>query len=600
MDVSRFTRQMAVIPRYRDLFRRTPSERDLLRTVRRYPVGEWLSFLSRFQTMLGPDRSADPQYMGAVLHGAMSQDIRDRLLAFEKKARRGVTLRLFYERQLATLQQYAILHAPETGNGTFNTERGRHDLGRALLITWDLMGAGRREKGALSTLLATVIHDQMRMCLFSGGQYAARAWYFYELMKKNRSKEVRQYLNLFRQATGVNARDAIMGGLCEVIREDTRDPKDIAQGWLAVPAPAVCQNPLEARVLRASAKVRQHGVAEIRTFIRQLEGSRRIRDWNLIALSKSPIADLGQQRAFVLNQTALGRSLFDGVRHAILTAALDKRLPPPFTNAKAVGGLYGVLFERYVTGVLRHVFPNQVIKVKRETKDKRCDLVVWFPDKVMLVEVKGEHFTAKDHASYMSLDKRHDELRNIGIPKAVAQLTATVQALRRGVLTPRGLPDYDWTITPIVPVIVTDERTPQAPGTWDHLYESFDLPFEKLRAAGPIGRLRLLAVDEIEIFPDVAYTTDLATLLLQWGASSQHRDLTWAAHLEDSGIKTSGRFIPMRFFEAMQSLAVRLGLDPAKLTAPDDGKAEAPTSRIVRTRPVAGNRPRKARLRGKT
>ena len=430
VDVELFKRHMSVIPRYRDLFGRVPSERHLARIVRRYPVGEWLSFLSRIQNMLSAERSGDPEQMRAVVQGAMSEDFRDRLMGFEKRSPRGMTLRLFYERQIATLQQFAILHAPVTGDKTFTCDRGRDDLGRALLMTFNIMGSGRREKGSLRTLLAIVVQDQIRMSLTPAGQYAARAWNFYELMKTNRSPEVRQYLKLFHLATGVNARDAIMGGLCEVIREETLDPKEIAEAWRAVASPDAYQNPLEARVVRASAKVRQNTVAETRKLVRQVEGRRRMRDWNLIALSKAPIADVGQQGAFVLNHTALGRSLFDGVRHAILTAALGKRLPEPFTTAKAVGGLYGALFERYIIGILRHLFPHQVIKIKEEGREKRCDLMVWFPDKVVLVEVKGEHFIAKDHVAYMNLDERRKELRGIGLPKAVAQLTATIKALR--------------------------------------------------------------------------------------------------------------------------------------------------------------------------
>ncbi|MCK4305955.1 MAG: hypothetical protein KAY24_17080 [Candidatus Eisenbacteria sp.] len=87
--------------------------------------------------------------------------------------------------------------------------------------------------------------------------------------------------------------------------------------------------------------------------------------------------------------------------------------------------------------------------------------------------------------------------------------------------------------------------------------------------------MRLLAVDEIETLPDVEYTTDLPTLLLQWGASEAPRDLTWAAFLQESEIKTPGKFIPTRFFDVMRSLAVRLGLDPAQLTGPDSDEATA-------------------------
>ncbi len=561
MSISTLKKQIQVIPGYRDVFRRMPTEEDLLEIVRRYPVKEWLNYLSRFQNVFWGRRSRDPEQIRSVYYGALSKELRDKIEAFARDSGVEENLVLFYEWQISTLQQFVILHAPSAGNCTFDHEVGRHDLGSALLMTYDLMDLGRDHDGQLEGLLPSIIQDRIRMSTTAAERFAVRALHFYDLRNEAPASCIAKYLKLYTTATGVDARDAILGCLCEVIREKTRDCTELAHGWHAVPHPDQCENPLEARILQASAEVRWGTLDDIREAIRQFDAHHPIRDWSLIALSKYPIVDLGEMGAFVLNHTALGRSLFDGIRHSILTAALDGHLPRPFDTEAAVGDLYGNVFQRYVTDLLRHFLRHQVVEIP-EGPEERCDLLISYPDKVILAEVKGRHYIAKRHSSHLPLSQRHEELLcSSGIPKAVDQIASTIGLLRRGTLTFPGLPAYDWTTTPIIPVIITEEEAPQAPFLWERLYKPFNRPLEALQGAGPIVRLRFLSIDEVETLPEVESQIDLATLMYRWAANVEYHELPWLAYLDATGTRTTGRVIHDRFVEAMSFLTERLDLD---------------------------------------
>jgi len=261
---------------------------------------------------------------------------------------------------LATIQQIAILHAPEAEGPKFESEAGHDDLGRALLMTRDLMDANRRTGTSREELLACMVQDQIRFSGTPATHYAARALYLYELGTDNPSDAVQEYLDLFEQAAGVAARDAILGGLCVEMLEPT-DRLEIAAGWKPVPRAAACPEARQRECLTAFGKIRRATLQEVRDSIQRFEEGRPIRDWNLIALSKAPMVDLGSMGMFVVNRTALGRSLFDGVRHTVTSAALDGKLPDKFNDLGAVGRVYGDLFELYVQGVLEAACPGRVL-----------------------------------------------------------------------------------------------------------------------------------------------------------------------------------------------------------------------------------------------
>ena len=359
--------------------------------------------------------------------------------------------------------------------------------------------------------------------------------------------------------------DYVLGGFRDLIWEENRDPEEIAAGWAPIGLGHNYANEKERQIVAASVAVRQQKLDEVRRWIERLDGSRPLRDWNLISLYKYPLIDLDPKPVFLVNLTALGRSLFDGIRHAILTAALEGRLAAPYNSPDAVGGLYGRVFEQYVLQVLERAFGPQLIRI-REGDNERCDALIWLPDKIVLVEIKGEHYIAKDHASYMSLDERRDELCKIGIPKAVRQICQTMSDLRDGKLKLPDLPSYDWTITPIIPLVITEESTPQLPGIWDRLYASFDEPLQEGRGVGPVRRLRLLSVDEIEIAPDLGGPENFATALWRWGVDAEFCEMPWAVYLQSKSIGCTEEYMRQAVQDAILCLAERLGLDPGLIT----------------------------------
>ena len=569
-NLTHFFPQVGVIPTHKVLYGREATLPELIDRLRKYPVVQWLNFLARLQNMLAADKVSDVERMQRVLCGTMSSEVHEKLKEFEKRSLPRGKLRLYYERQMSTLQQLAVLHSPETGTTTLDGEAGRHDLSMALLMTMDLMGSGRSSGSDLESALPSFIQEQIRMSTTPAPEYAARAFRLYEMDRNSRSTSVVKYLQLFETATGVSAVDCILGGLDIVIREELREFEEIAECWHPVPRSDQCQNPKEAEVLAAYQAVRMKPLADLRSLIVAREGESPIRDWNLIALSEAPICDLGDIGTFVLNHTALGRSLFDSVRHAILNAARDGRLPKPYSNHQSIGQLYGEIFESYVTSVLESAFQGRVYKIPEDNRQQRADLLIWFPDKVVIVEVKGVHFAGKRHASFLSLADRRDDLDRIGMPNAVRQLEATIKALRSYEIQASGMPEYDWTTTPIIPLIVTEEQMPWVPGCWDALYSPLCKGLDRLNGAGPLARLRILTANEVEYLPDIQDPRDFATMLFQWAANPELRELTWWWFLSTQNVRMGSDFIRRRYFETIDFLARRLGLDESQLKAPKD------------------------------
>jgi hypothetical protein len=203
----------AVIPSYSSVFQHKPRTRDLLRIVKKYPVVEWVSYLSRLQTMLAANRMEQGEWMKKAFAGVVGPSVQRALIEFAKNLPKKCTAKLFYERQLSTLQQFVVVHAPEVGSRTFEHLDQRDDLGKALLMTHDIMNARRHRPKSPQTLLAHMVQDQIRMSPYPHAVYAGRDMQLYELNKRIPSHDTRTYLDLFATATGCRSRDFIFGGL---------------------------------------------------------------------------------------------------------------------------------------------------------------------------------------------------------------------------------------------------------------------------------------------------------------------------------------------------------------------------------------------------
>jgi len=561
-NTGQFLSQLCTIPTHKDLFGREAIFSDLIILLKKYPVTEWLSFLSRMQNILAANKFERTERIQRVICGTMGPIVRKKLEEsgfLNQKHNRIAKSRLYYERQMSTLQQLAVLHAPEIGTSKIETNKGRDDLSTALLMTMDIMSADCQLSNTIESLLAIAIQEQIRMSTTPAPMYAARAFHFYELDQDQQSKEVSDYLELFEKATGVSAVNFILGGLDIIAREETKSLDEIANAWHTVPHLNENEYPNEAKILSAYKAVRMKTLSDLRVLIREREKDRPVRDWNLVALSQAPICDLGDMGAFVLNHTALGRSLFDSVRHTILTAALEKRLPKPYINEQAIGRLYGKIFESYVFSMFKSVYPGRVWPIPEDNREKRSDFLIWFPDKVIIVEAKGTHFVGLEHASFLPIDKRRKELEKIGIPNAINQLESTISAIRKQNIVAPLIPSYDWTITPIVPLIVTEEQIPQVPGCWDAFYGPFCTKLDELSAGGPLAKLRLLNIRDVERLPDMQAPHDLATMLIRWGTDPDLMELTWRSFLsKQQDVSFQCSFIPGRFCKTTQYLAQRL------------------------------------------
>ncbi len=557
---------MSVLPTHKDVFGGSVTIADLQAIVSKYAATEWLSYLSRIQLIVAAHRVVDRDAQIRVFAGALGPRLREALTQYSRKlAAQGATINLFYERQLTTLQQFVVLNAPNQANTTLETPEGRDDLGLALLITADLMTDRPGGDTDVIRNLECRIQDQIRMSLLPAATYVGRAFDFYELANTTPSPDVEEYLSLFAQATEVNTRDFVFGGLAIAVHEEINLMCEQYTGWCPIPRPEKYRSPVTAAHIQAYLGLRSRSVAFLREEIHRLEGTRSIPDWNLIALSMYPVVDFSTQGSFVMNLTAVGRSLFDGVRHAILTAALSHRLPEPWNDAGAVGSLYGRLFERFVQGLLEKAFPGRVNKIPTANQE-RADFIIPCAKCVMVVEVKGEHFRGLDHPAFATLDERMKEIEAVGLPKALRQIAGTIGALRRGEIQVPDLPE-DWTTTHVVPVVVTDERLPQVPGCWDKFYATLMEPLDELKGAGPIAPFRLISLDDLESVIDLRVDDDLGSLCLKWAHEPKLKDVPFPWYLHACGIKWDCPAIKDRFLKTMYVLAGNLGMNVEDLRA---------------------------------
>lgn len=565
MSTEYLEKYILVMPTYSSIFGCRPTLKELIDIIKQIPLIEWLSFLSRIQSVVGADRFQDQKNQLSVFHGVFNKRLQNLILDFQNKRSKPKNLYICYERQLSTLQQLVILHAPVQGDGSLQNDKTRENLGLALLMVMDLMGPNGQNDD-LDDIIAGIVQQQIRMADTPYWIYPARAFRFYELETDQPGNKVRTYLSLFEKAEGVTAHDFLLGGLIVAVQEITRSLQDQANSWQRVLPSDQRKNFHEKRFLGAFEKIRCASIEKVRTTITKLENGLSVSDWNLISLSRFPLVTFPQAGTFIINLTVLGRSLFDGVRHAILTAVSEKRLPDTFNSVRRVGGLYGQVFEKYVQHLLETTFPERVVKIPENDLPGNADFLIFFPGKIVVVEAKSEHFVAKHHYKLMTIQERRSEIESVGLKKAVRQIESTIKALRNFHLKPLSLGYYDWTITPIIPLVVTDEEYPLFPQCWKLLYEEVEKPLTLLRdGVGPLGRLRILSLDEVEMLPNLTGSIDFATLLLQWGSDPSKFEYTFRNYLLSCNHHLSNNFMWKRWHEVCQILADRLGFDASKI-----------------------------------
>jgi len=192
---------IAVVPRFSDLFGRRPTLGELLEIVRRFNCLEWLSYLSRVSTTLGPLYELNPDRQAAVFYGIIGSKVRAAIENLAKRDGRARVL-LAAEAQVATLQQLVVLKAPVAQGLRFEKDEDFDQFGYALLMTMDLM---EKEPSPLGSdqVTASLAQAYLRRPFASGGVVAARACAVYELLSDQKSESTAKLAEWFQAATGV-------------------------------------------------------------------------------------------------------------------------------------------------------------------------------------------------------------------------------------------------------------------------------------------------------------------------------------------------------------------------------------------------------------
>ncbi|MEE8170099.1 MAG: hypothetical protein V3T70_06085 [Phycisphaerae bacterium] len=555
-----YHRAMAIVPGYKELFGVSATFEGLLEIVLKYSLTEWLSYLSRIQTLITPPYAEDPERHAALYKAVIGDRVADRLVAFEKKHDSRSRILTFVEPQVATLQQLVILHAPEGNTATFDCDSGRDDLSVALLMTWELMHASDDPQTADETF-ASLMQDFSRHPGEAPDTLAGRAFAMYQIDKAKPTPAVAELRRLFRDSTAEELSDYLIGGFSIAVREQHKSVEDTASGWQPIPSQDQCSNPLEARCLAAFHKLRCSEVDDLRFRIKEFDGHRAINDWSLIALLKSPIVELSNKRRFILGLSSLGRALFDGVRHALLTEAR------PLVDPKKLGALYGGVFEDYVLEILRAAFGDRLIRLPPSDVpgEERADAIVVYPRRVVVLEIKSSHYVGTEHKGLLSIEERVAELGRLGITKGASQIADTIRALRRYGIPGIGLPEYDWTTTTIVPVIVTKEKIPLVWGL-RRVYEPLLADILNLPLHDQICPTRFISIADVEGIPDLARRTEFADVLIQWASDTTSQECPLSHYLTRQNMSvTRQHFWKHSVLPMMELLIQHFGLDRAKV-----------------------------------
>lgn len=399
---------LKIILGYSNLFGKQCSLDDLVHLLQQYPAEQWLNFLSRIQNTIADERYSEINAQRSVVQGMFSARGCDALTKWcadnPEKANLAFVVSV---RQIAVLQELCIVHSPEelTGKG-FNEAEDFEVLTDALLIVNDLLY--NPIEGDQLDLLAVTAHNQITLHSLPSWRAFPRAIRFYEIGQSTKSAEVVKYATLFANATEKSIESFIFGGILCFMLDDMHTQEEVQSGWYPVRSPQECTNPHEAEVVDAFVSLRSGTLTEIRSEVLLREKDLHPRDFNLIALSRFPIIRLENDQYYILNHTALARSLFEGPRHAIMTNAI----PRGPGARKEAGGAYGQIFQGHVLKELKSQFGDRLIVIPEAQFPGQADCIILFKNIVVVAEIKSEHFNAISHYKLMNREERLAEIKS--------------------------------------------------------------------------------------------------------------------------------------------------------------------------------------------
>lgn len=554
---------------YRQVFNRVGTREILIDIIRRYPFEEWLNLLCRIQSIVAADGEGLLEVQVPLAQASLGSEVMSAIKNWVATDGRKIPKSvLFHEHQIGLLQQLCFTHAPQNGDGVFIDDSARNDFGIALLIANDLIALNDQPTENYN-MIGVGIVNHFRSLKLTSWQAYARAIQFYQFDLPDQSEACKKLLEDFATATGVNGKDYILGGQCLVMDEAMRTTEDHMEAWHGVKLSTHCPSPREKECRAAFEAVRMADIGLVKQTIEQIErGSEP--EYTLIPLSKFPLLRLDEQRAVVLSRSALGRALFDGVRHAVLAHCQTRA--DRNRAIQLLGSTYGYIFEDYVGRLLRDCFSDRVLRIPHERFPGCADYVILYPDKVLVIECKSGHFLASDKYRLRPLaDWQHDIKEKIKLGDAVEQIANAIQLLRsnrRAELDPT-LSSFNFENSVFVPVVITDEDLPFPITGWDELYAWFDV---QLRAACPdvslVSRVRLVPIDEVEWLIDIEGSIDIASTLMRWAHDDRRYGFTLKNFLLSHGFSIGRRHAVENYGRTVQYLAREFGLE-VDLRTPD-------------------------------
>jgi hypothetical protein len=316
-----------------------------------------------------------------------------------------------------------------------------------------------------------------------------------------------------------------LGGFFVFARYGNRSVEEIVKEWLPIfPYSSVS---VESELVGNYLQLSGGNIHQIRSLIELFEQGHP-KQWTLIPLQKYPVVRFEQGACFSLHPTNVAHSCFDGVYYTILD--FYRTLPDKSERDRAIQTLarsYGELVENYSEKLLKDIFQDRLIRlpISEEAGRKRCDFVVRYHNKIILIEVKTSRFTTPRYFACKSLVELRDLIENkVEVGTATNQLFQTIEDLRLNKVCHPELKGIDWTTTTIIPVIVSEEVLPSVPLIWENLYSKFDDILRSLDGgAGRVAHLRFLSIEDLFKILNVSHITDIGHLLSVWGQQENIR-----------------------------------------------------------------------------
>ena len=101
-------------------------------------------------------------------------------------------------------------------------------------------------------------------------------------------------------------------------------------------------------------------------------------------------------------------------------------------------------------------------------------------------------------------------------------------------------------------------------------YKPFCRPLDEMVNTGPINKLRLLTVTELERIQDYELHSDFATTLTRWAADPKLAEVPWDCFVSIQRVTRKQHSMFSRFGDAMKLLASKLGIDQSLIRPFDD------------------------------